>query len=115
MPKAIEVAEELRRIADGLAAHPETEVQTAWLYFHCDTKALFLSTFSALLRPLTKHYDADSAWARVRLEHKTPAVELECSVLRANVCEIVEPAKPAVYRCEPLLSDEEESTLTSAE
>ena len=115
MPKAIEVATELRRIADALAAQPETIIQTAWLTFHCDTKSTFLNTFSVMPRPLTKKYDdPKDSWARLHLEHNTDALQLDCSVRRSEVCTLVAPAKPAEYRCEPLLSEEEEATLTSA-
>ena len=39
------------------------------------------------------------------------AVRHYVKIQRASVCELVEPAKPAVYRCVPLLSDEEEGAL----
>ncbi len=115
MPKAIEVATELRRIADALEAKPETIVHKPWLHFYCDEKKPFLDTFSVLPRPLIKRYDRDNdMWDRVHLESNCDALDLDCSVPRSKICEIVEPAKPAVYNCPPLLSEEEESTLTSA-
>ena len=38
-------------------------------------------------------------------------VYLRACIDRAQVCELIEPAKPAVYRCFPLLSDQEEAEL----
>ena len=114
MPKAIEVANELRRIADSLSAQPDAEVQKAWVTFYCASKELFLSTFRALPRPLAKKYDTDGdSWDRVHLEHRGTGVDLDCSVYRSTICELVEPAKEAVYRCEPLLSDEEEAQVSA--
>jgi len=39
------------------------------------------------------------------------ALRYNIEIPRNTVCELVEPAKPAVYRCEPLLSDEEEAAI----
>ncbi len=113
MPKAIEVATELRRVADALAAQPETLVHKPWLCFYCDTKQPFLNTFSLLPKPLKKRYDNQgNSYDRVHLEYQAPGIDLDCSVYRSQVCTLVAPATPAEYRCEPLLSEEEEATFT---
>jgi hypothetical protein len=50
----------------------------------------------------------------MELECRTASIWLGVSIDRSVVCEIVEPAKPAVYRCEPILSLEEENGLESS-
>ena len=110
MPKAGDVAKELRRIADSLDMHGNEETTGPMVSFYCNTKEEFLGAVRSLPRPMKK-LDEDR---RIILEHKTKAVWLRAVVDREKVCEIVEPAKPAVYRCYPLLSAEEEAALETA-
>lgn len=110
MPKASEVANELRKLADGFDREPEADVTKPYLYFThygMGEKAAFLATAKAMPRPITKEYkDKD-----IRLEYKSKGLEIAVRIDRDAVCHIVEPAKPAVYSCEPILSQIEEESL----
>jgi len=117
MPTAHAIANELRRIADSLDKEPETELPQPLMSFPCDDyysedhgKYRFLAAVRLLPHPLVKtisetqyevgHGRATDApvWFRAYIERK-------------SICKLVEPAKPAVYDCSPLLSIEEETEL----
>ena len=119
MPKASEVAMELRRVADALDAKPETNLVQPMLSFYCNSygegdkgKAIFLATARLLPRPLNKEFDGNSYEIEHGKDGKS-AVWVRACISRENVCELVEPAKPAVYRCEPLLSEAEDEAITA--
>lgn len=115
MPKAAEVAQELRRIADVLDNNPETEVMRPDLsFFHFSNKDDFMRLAKIFPRPYEKEYGGGEQYSRIRLVHKTPSVEVTASIYRSAVCTLITPARPAEYDCEPLLSFEEESELESA-
>lgn len=103
------VAAELRKLADALDANPEAIVEQPYVSFYCDSKNAFASTVKLLPRPLTKRITDkdDPAWARIRVEYKSDAIDVDASVSQHLTCALVEPAKPAVYRCDPLLSLDE--------
>ena len=104
------VALELRRIADALVKEPEAEVTRPSLWFWCwSNKDEFLNLVRLLPRPLTKDYTDDS---ELIMRGEYEAIDFQCRINRSAVCTLIEPAKPAVYNCEPLLSDEEEAALT---
>lgn len=110
MPKAADVAKELRRVAEALEREPEAEIRRATVCFFCDSKEQFKSTARVLPKPLAKKYDDDPHYPsinRVHLKYENDAIDLDCSVYRSLVCRLVEHAKAAVYECEPLLSEEE--------
>jgi hypothetical protein len=113
MPKASEVAIELRKLADGLDTLGDTNVTDPWISFYhtsSDAKDMFLALAKAFPRPFTKEYEEGDNGDLV-LKYKTPAAFIKASIRRTNVCRVVEPAKPAVYECEPLLSAEDHAAL----
>ena len=121
MPKAGEIAAELRRVADALDREPEAKLPQPMLSFYCNDygaadkgKAQFLQTVRLLPRPLAKE-PSDTVY---QIEHgrndAAAAVWIRAQINRSSVCTIVEPAKPAVYDCPALLSLEEEEELTTA-
>jgi hypothetical protein len=113
MPKAHEVASELRRLADALDVQPEVEIRTLWATFYCDTKEQFLNTAALLPKPLIKEY-TDGKYGRLSLlntKRWDVPMRLECSVERTLTCRIVKPAQEAVYECEPILSQIEEDSI----
>ena len=116
MPKLSEIATALRNVADALDKNPDSECARPYLSFHFwnGNKDQFLDLASAFPRPFSKKYEQREDGS-LEIEHNNPALGTYARIPRSAVCEMVEPAKPAVYRCEPLLSDEEEATLTSAE
>ena len=114
-PTAGQVASELRRIADALDVEPDTEVEAPMVTFYCNSylaedkgKAVSLNVVRLLPRPLVENH------TRADIEIENPdqsVVWLRAFINPAAVCEIVEPAKPAVYRFIPLLSDQEVAKL----
>lgn len=112
MPKASEVAAELRKLADGLERGGDTWVEQpavffSYMYGGDDAKDHFVAIAPLLPRPLKKEYDRD----QLQLVYETPALRVRAYIERSKVCTLVEPARDAVYRCEPLLSGEEEAEL----
>lgn len=116
MPLAKEVAAELRRIADALDKEPETPVQKAHLFFSCmGEKDQFVAMARLLPRPIIKKYDnPEKQYGEVKLTIEGDALYVQASVYRSVVCKLIKPAIPAEYDCEPLLSAEEEESLTEA-
>lgn len=117
MPKAHDVATELRRIADALDKEPETELPQPLMSFRCtsyssvdDGKGYFLAAVRLLPRPLDK--TSDDATYEVGHGRGTDApVWFRAYIDRSRICKLIEPAKPAVYECPSLLSPEEEAEL----
>ena len=106
------VASELRKLADALDVSPETEVVSPNIYFSCSylgskSKEVFLSLARLLPHPLKKEAKKDEMW----IGYESDSLRVQAYIERSIICELVEPAKPAVYRCEPLLSDDEEAAL----
>lgn len=117
MPTAGAVAAELRKLVDALAKEPETEISEATIYFshyQPNAKDLFLALAKVLPRPLVKNYTGEDGQGDLELKYCSPAMSINCYIHRSQVCTMVEPAKPAVYKCDPLLSDEEETLLDNA-
>ena len=114
MPKAGEIAKELRRIADALETIPDADLPRPMVAFYADSKEDFTMLASSLPRPLKKKVrDAnDDRWAKLVIEcNSMTSVQCYAEVSRNKMCTLIEPAKPAVYDCHPLLSTEEESLL----
>lgn len=109
MPKAKEVAAELRKLAEGLESDPEAEVSQPWITFWPGKEA-FLSLARLLPRPISKKYDANDVTLAYGSPSGTP-IYVRAVAGRTLVCRLVEPAKPAVYECEPLLSEAEEAQI----
>jgi hypothetical protein len=108
MPKASEVAAELRRVAGALEQEPEAELtQPSLTFFSWDQKAQFFNAVKLLPRPM----DKESKDGYIKVKHEAPGLRFEASIRQEKVCTLVEPAKPAVYKCEPLLSPEEEEQI----
>jgi hypothetical protein len=91
-------------------------VKKPYLFFSCTSdKDVFLRTARLMPLPLKKVYqDEGNSWDEAKLVYDPPAIYLCVSVYRSSVCTLVEPAKPAVYHCEPMFSSEEEAALDSA-
>lgn len=108
-----QVAAELRCIADVLDKQPDTVIAKPDLNFWCDEKDVFLTTAKMFPHPLKKRMsgsDGDS-YRRLYIEHDRDAVKMTTSIYQSQICELVEPAKPAVYHCPSILSAEEEEAL----
>ena len=110
MPKASEVANELRKLADGLDKEPDALIERPFMYFShygITNKASFMAIAKAIPRPFTKEYKGKD----FEINYQREGIDLCARINRDAVCHIVEPAKPAVYKCEPILSQIEEESL----
>lgn len=108
MPLAKEVAAELRRLADSLDREPELETHKPSLWFHFYTKEPFTAIVRNLPRPLSKTvFLPGSNSPDVHVEYASDALRVIASIPQSLTCKLVKPAQPAVYDCEPILSDEE--------
>ena len=113
MTTAGEIAIELRKLADALDKEPEAEIEHISISsYHLDVKmkSKFLNLARLLPRPLAKEYSNTDLKLIYGHPWCTP-IAFTASIPRSAICELVEPAKPAVYRCDPILSDEEEAAL----
>jgi hypothetical protein len=116
MPKLSEIATALRNVADALDKEPDLEVpqpSIAWYFWgvaEAKKKDCFVGLAHAFPRPFSTIFtEGDNSICKIVFE--VPALRAYAEVPRKSVCELVEPAKPAVYRCEPLLSAEEEAEI----
>jgi hypothetical protein len=113
MPKASEVAAELRRVADRFDEQPDVEVERPQLcFFNWSEKQNFLNAVKIMPRPLAKR-NGDGRYPSLYLTYTTSALVVEASVQMETVCELIAPAVPAKYRCSPTLSAIEEASLES--
>jgi hypothetical protein len=108
---AHEIANKLREIADRFDAQPELQLESASLHFHPYGKQHFLNTVSLMPRPFKKSvpsWDDES----IQIEHENDAVKVYATAKRKLACRLITPAQPAVYDCDPLLSQAEEDALS---
>jgi|GEM_PF-3526593 len=111
------VANELRKLADALDREPEQELPQARVEFYCKYmgekgKPMFLALARLLPRPLAKgpkKYDESA----IDVSFSSEALQVYACIERNKVCKLVEPSRtiPAVYECEPLLSEEEAAAV----
>ena len=113
MAKANEVATQLRMLADCLDKAGDTQMGHLFLSFTADNKDTFKALAHVWPRPYTKKVDyADTDYPELRLVHDG---WMRINVSQKSVCTLVEPAKKAVYKCEPFLSEDEEAALEAAQ
>jgi hypothetical protein len=100
---------ELRKLADALALNPEAIIEQPYVSFYSFDKASFVAVAKLLPRPLKKSVDDldDEKYRRIRVRYGNDAIDVQASVAQSLICELIEPAKPAVYRCDPILSLDE--------
>jgi len=115
MPKASEVAAELRKLADSLEQEPETEIRPFLIrtYHTSSSKQDFLNLVRLLPHPFSKEYERDALLILRGKDFETP-VSFRAHIDRDIVCRVVKPAQEAVYECEPLLSEAEEAQIGGA-
>jgi len=114
-PTAGQVAIELRRLADALDKEPDAPTARAsiffpWYYLGAESKNIFLHLAKVFPRPLTK----EMTDREVEIKYSTPALEVRAYIDRNKVCTLKEPAKSAVWECEPLLSEADEAAFQEA-
>ena len=109
--KASEVANELRRIADALAGS-DLDIDP-FLVIHTTerNKESFQNLAKIMPKPMVKGVDfLGTSYEDFKLSHEFWAIKTS----RSTVCHIKEPAKPAVYECDPIFSTNEEDELAEA-
>lgn len=115
MPKCSEVANALRNLAERLDAEPDAEIPepNVWWYLHGKSDLPAFKTMARLMpRPISKSIDdPSSSMPYLILGHVTPHIRIDTRIPQAVTCTLVEPAKPAVYECDPILSQEEMEAL----
>lgn len=113
MPKAKEVAAELRRLAESLEREPDAVVEQPLIAFYSHgNKDSFFNLAHLLPRPLVKSDAGSETFPAFRLEYKSAGAWILAEVYKEAACTILEPAKPAVYRCDPILSLDEEEAIS---
>ncbi len=112
---AAAAAAELRMLADALDVNPMLEIVQPSIYFnHGAEKGTFVDLAKILPRPLRKRVGRDDdPYSDFELIYGSPSMTIMSYVRRSVFCEIVEPARPAVYRCPPILSEEDEAQVTA--
>jgi hypothetical protein len=116
MPKANEVAIELRKLADSLDREPEAEITKPYVHFSHyskNDKDSFLAVARLLPHPLKKTYPKnDNEFSSVVVSYESNALYVSDSIVRTAICTLVTPAQPAKYDCELTLLDHEDAALT---
>ncbi len=111
MPKAHEVASELRKLADSLDREPDTDITQPVVTFNTGaSKSEFLSLARLFPRPFAKRA-VPYFPSTLEILYKTPGAEIKAWIERSEVCRLVRPAQEAEYECEPILSQVEEESL----
>ena len=114
--KAIDAVENLRKLADLLEKHPEAKIGTAYFSIGFYEKDSFLAMARDLPRPFEKTYgDGEYGELSVSFGDIAKSGWVRLSIPRKTACRLVEPAKPAVYDCDPILSADEEAQLEGAQ
>ena len=114
MPLAKDVANELRMLADALDKEPETNLTKPMIFFSSyGEKQEFLNAARILPRPLKKRIGFEGTdYEDLVLERDTPALNIHSAVRRSVMCTLIKPAVPAIYDCEPLLSELEQQEVS---
>jgi hypothetical protein len=104
-----EYAQKLKIAAEFFLSKPEFKIRNSPILFssYWSDKEAFLAAVKALGSG-EKKYEGESLKFIVTI---TEGLTFDVEVSRSAVCRLVKPAQPAVYDCEPLLSQEEEATL----
>lgn len=116
MTTAGAVAIELRRIADAFEKNADAVVVKPILTFYhgyMATKEEFVSLAKVFPRPFDK--GDGFKHEQFTLTHHSEHLEVYASIERSAVCEIVEHARPAVYRCAPILGEEDDTVAAGSE
>ena len=114
MTTAGQIAIELRKLADALEREPEASIDApivSWYYWGESQKDAFKATTRGMSKPLEKSINSGD----LKVEYKSDAITIRTTIPQSVSCTLLEPAKPAKYRCDPILSDGEAETLGNEE
>lgn len=121
MPKAHEVATELRRFADALDKQPDLIIPRPFLNMATHSKEEFLNVVSVFPRPFYKNFEPETLEILnvpildERTQWDDRAIHAYACVPRKDMCRLVKEAQPAVYECDPLLDDAELEAINGTE
>ena len=113
MPLASEVANSMRKLAAALDTIPNAHIARpviAFYHYGQARKEEFLTLARVFPRPFEKVYE-ERETGDLLLKYSSQGLTLQSSIPRSQVCRIVQPAREAVYECDPVLSAAEEATL----
>lgn len=113
MVKGIELANELRKLADAVEGLAEVGtfgkpyLLMGFSYGGDVQKSGFINFAKVMLKPFEKKFTE----REVQLEYESNSLSIKAYIERNKVCKIITPAQPAVYDCEALLSQAEIAQL----
>lgn len=114
MPKVSAVSAELRKLADHLDKYGDALIPQPFIIFHAEDKDTFQQIARALPKPLKKGIDfANTSYSDFTVTYRNDDIHIYAKIPQSMACKLVTPAKPAVYECEPVLSDEEFAEMGS--
>lgn len=114
MPKAQEVANELRKLVEALEKMPDAEIKRPYLLLSSYDAPTFRAAAKIMPKPFKKDVAyADSDNPELRMIYGNPTIHIQASVPQKLVCKVIEPAKPAVYDCAPVLSEAEDAEFAA--
>ena len=110
--KAIDAVVNLRKLADLLEKHGDVDIQMASASVWFESKESFIAIARDFPRPFTTEF-GESEHGSLTLAHgkewKTGGIVFY--IRRSDICEMIEPARPAKFSCPSILSPEEEVEL----
>ena len=103
--KAIDAVANLRKLADLLEKHGELEIGMSSANVWVDDKEAFKAIARDFPRPAKKRSD-NTEFGDITLEtgELSETGKIGIKISQSLICELVEPAKPAVYRCPSIFS-----------
>jgi hypothetical protein len=118
MPKASEIAIELRKMADALDTEPDAQMVRpflSWHHYSGSEKASFISIAKMMPRPFRKVVDTLTTNPVLDIQYSSSAITIYAQIPQSLTCKLIEPAKAAVYECDPILSALEEAQLEGSD
>lgn len=76
-------------------------------------KPAFLALAQMMPRPFAKKVREYSSGNDIELNHTTENIRICVVIPQSLTCTLIEPARPAVYECDPILSMAEESMISA--
>lgn len=113
MVKGIELAKELRKLADAVEGLDEVvtfsipRVYFGFAYGNEKHKQSFIEFAKVMPKPFEKKFTDNE----LQLVYENETLAVQAYIERDKVCKIITPAQPAVYDCEALLSQAEIAQL----
>ena len=113
--KAIDAVANLRKLADLLEKHGDTEIRMTSARVWFDSKESFMTFARDFPRPYEKVYE-HRQYGSFSLTHGklSETGDINLDIERSAVCEMIEPPRPAKFHCPSIFSPEEEAEMEQA-